>query len=106
MPTVTEKHIAMKKRIGSLDGKPVVELMTSGGLYMVVTNKAGALDILGTGPHRAVARFLAKKKEPKLEVTELSKSDWLDQTAIDSVASKYERLTERLNGLAEEHFSR
>jgi hypothetical protein len=106
MPTVTEKHIAMKKRIGSLDGKPVVELMTSGGLYMVVTNKGGSLDILGTGPHRAVARYLAKKKEPTMEVTELSKSDWLDQTSIDSIAAKYERLTERLNELAERQFPR
>ena len=106
MPTVTEKHIASKKRIGSLAGHPVVELMTSGGLYMVVTNKAGSLDILGTGPHRAVARYLAKKKEPKLEVTELSKSDWLDQTSILSVADKYERLTVRLNQLAERQFPR
>ncbi len=100
MPTVTEKHIASKKRIGTLEGKPVVELMTSGGLYMVVMNKNGAVDVLGTGPHRGVARFLAKKREPKLVVTELSKSDWLDEAAILSVAPKYEALTEQFNRLA------
>jgi hypothetical protein len=100
MPTVTEQHIATKKRIGTLDGKPVVELMTTGGLYMVVMNKAGVVETLGTGPHRAVARFIAKKREPKLVVTELSKSDWLDEVSILSVAPKYEALTERFNELA------
>jgi hypothetical protein len=100
MPTVTEKHIANKKRIGTLDGKPVIELMTTGGLYMVVMNKNGNVETLGTGPHRAVARFLAKKREPNLVVTELSKSDWLDEAAIMSVAPKYEELAERFNELA------
>lgn len=100
MPTVTAQHIALKKRIGTLEGKPVVELMTTGGLYMVVTNKNGGVETLGTGPHRAVARFLAKKREPKLFITELSKSDWLDETAILSVAPKYEALTDRFNEIA------
>lgn len=100
MPTVTEKHIASKKRIGTLDNKPVVELVTTGGLYMVVMNKNGQVETLGTGPHRAVARFLAKKREPSLVVTELSKSDWLDEASILSVAPKYEALTDRFNQLA------
>lgn len=100
MPTVTPAHIASKKRIGTLDGAPVVELMTTGGLFMVCMNKNGSVETLGTGPHRGVARFLAKKREPRLVVTELSKSDWLDETAILSVADKYERLTERFNELA------
>ena len=43
---------ATKKRIGTCEGKPVVELMTSGGLYMVVMNKNGELDTLGTGGRR------------------------------------------------------
>lgn len=100
MPTITANHIATKKRIGTCEGKPVVELMTSGGLYMVVMNKNGELDTLGTGPHRAVARFIAKKREPKLVITELSKSDWLDEAAILSVLPKYERLTDTCNALA------
>lgn len=97
MPTLTEAHIASKRRIGTLEGKPVVELMTSGGLYLVVTNKSDGMEVCGSGPHRAVARFLAKKKEPNIVITELSKSDWLDETAILSVADKYERLTEQFN---------
>lgn len=102
MPTVTEKHIASKKRIGTLDTKPVVELVTTGGLYMVVMNKNGSVETLGTGPHRAVARFLAKKREPSLVITELSKSDAIDEAAILSVAPKYERLTDEFNRLARE----
>lgn len=97
---VTSKHIASKKRIGSLHGSPVVEVRTSGGLYMVVCQKSGVLQTLGTGPHRAVARFIAEKREPELEITELSKSDWLDQAAIDSVLPKYEALTDRFNEIA------
>jgi hypothetical protein len=100
MPTVTERHIASKKRVGTLDGKPVVELLTTGGLYMIVMNKNGTVETLGTGPHRAVARFIAKKREPKLVVTELSKSDWLDEAAILSVVPKYEQLADRFNELA------
>ncbi len=99
---VTAKHIQSKKRIGSLDGKPVIEVLTSGGLYMVVCNKNGNLETLGTGPHRAVARFIAEKREPRLEITELSKSDFLDQASIDSVLPKYEALTDRVNEIAAE----
>jgi hypothetical protein len=97
---VTEKHIASKKRIGTLDGKPVIEVVTSGGLYMVVYQKSGAVETLGTGPHRAVARYIAKRREPKLEITELSKSDHVEESAILSVVAKYEKLTDDLNAIA------
>ena len=97
---VTARHIASKKRIGTLRGSPVIEVLTSGGLYMVVVNKSGNVETLGTGPHRAVARFIAEKREPTLEITELSKSDHLDQAAINSVLAKYEAITDRLNEVA------
>jgi hypothetical protein len=97
---ISEKHIASKKRIGTLDGKPVVEVVTSGGLFMVVYQKSGTVETLGTGPHRAVARYIAKKREPKLEITELSKSDYVDEAAILSVVPKYEKLTDDLNAIA------
>jgi Cft2 family RNA processing exonuclease len=97
---ITEKHIASKKRIGTLDGKPVIEVVTSGGLYMVVYQKSGTVETLGTGPHRAVARYIAKKREPNLEISELSKSDHVEESAILSVVPKYEKLTDDLNAIA------
>jgi hypothetical protein len=96
---ITEKHIASKKRIGSLKGRPVVEVLTTGGLHLVVTEEGGKLKTLGTGPHRAVARWVAQKREPDLLVTELSKSDFVDERAILSVAPRYEALTDRFNAL-------
>ena len=97
---ITRKHIASEKRIGTLKGAPGVEVMTSGGLYMVVYQKSGKVETLGSGPHRAVARYIAQKREPSLEITELSKSDHIDEAAILSVLPKYERLTDELNAIA------
>jgi len=96
---VTERHIESKKRIGTLRGQAVIEVKTTGGLYMVVCNKSGGIETLGTGPHRAVARFIAQKREPTLVVTELSKSDYLDEAAIRSVLAKYEQITDQLREL-------
>lgn len=97
MNPIKEHDIASKKRIGTLDGKPVVELQTTGGLVIVCCNKSGVTEVCGSGPHRAVARFLAKKREPTMTISELSKSDAIDMPSILSVAPKYEALTNLLN---------
>ena len=99
---IQPKHIASRKRIGTLDGKPVVEAVTTGGLWLVVTQKSDGVYTLGTGPHRAVARYIARKREPKLEITELSKSEDLLESAILSVAPKYEALTDEIAALMTE----
>jgi hypothetical protein len=98
---IQEKHIQTKKRIGTLRGQPVVEVLTKGGFYLVVTQKNGALLTLGTGPHRAVARYIAQKREPDMTVMELSKSDHLDEQAILSVFKKYSDLTDFVNDVAQ-----
>jgi hypothetical protein len=97
---ITERHIASKKRIGTLNGKPVVEVVTSGGLYMVVYQKSGTVETLGTGPHRAVARYIAKKREPTLEISELSKSDHIEDIQFMALVPKFEKLTDDLNAIA------
>jgi hypothetical protein len=56
---IQEKHIQTKKRIGTLRGQPVVEVLTKGGFYLVVTQKNGALLTLGparTALSRATSR--------------------------------------------------
>ena len=91
---INEKHIKTKRKIGSIHGKPVVEVVTGGGFHMVATQGEGnKLKILGTGPHRAVARWIAQKTEPDLEITELSKSDTLDIHAIGPEIARWERIT-------------
>ena len=64
------------KKVGTLDGDDVVEVMTKGGLCMIVSKtEGGKMKTLGVGPHRAVARYIAKEREgAKLHWTELSKS--------------------------------
>jgi len=98
LPKITDKQLQYKKRIGTCHGNPVMEMCTSGGLYIVAVRKNNAVEVMGTGPHRAVARFIAKKKEPTMLITELSKSDWIDRPSIDSVLAKYEALTDAING--------
>lgn len=93
------KLLASKKRIGTLRGKPVIEFVTKGGLHLVVSDKDGKPEILGSGPHRCISRFIAEKREPDITFTELSKSDWLDLPSIMSVYDKYVALTDELNGL-------
>lgn len=72
---ITSDHIQSKKEIGLLKGKPVIELITTGGLHLVVAAKDGKFETLGTGPHRAISRYIAKKREPDIEYNEMAKSE-------------------------------
>lgn len=93
---LTAEHIASKKKIGQLNGKPVIELVTTGGLHMVVTASGGGFETLGTGPHRAVARHIAMKRERDIMWTELSKSDHVDIEHFEWCLPRYEALTDRI----------
>ena len=94
MLNVTAKDIASKKKIGLLNGHGVVEVVLKGGLHLIVTKQGDAkTSILGTGPHRAVARFIAEKNEPDLQWTEMSKSDHLDVHALASVLPYWTNMT-------------
>lgn len=97
---VQPRHIASKKRIGSRrDGTPVIEVLTKGGLYLVLTHEGGKPKTIGAGPHRAVARFMAEKAEPDITITELSKADYVPEESIRSVLPKYEAVRDYVNGL-------
>lgn len=99
---IKPEHIESKKKIGTLRGKPVVEIKTTGGFHMVVTsNSEGGFETLGTGPHKAVARHIAKKREPELEITELSKADHVDEAHFARLLPEYEALTDKIRKLQE-----
>ena len=89
-------HIASKKKVGTLRGKPIVELVTTGGLYLIIAAKDGSFETLSTGPHRAVARHIAKKREQDIQWSDLSKSDWYDPETYAWILPRYEALTDLL----------
>lgn len=94
---ITSEHLASKKQIGKIKDLPVWELATTGGLHLIVAMRGGRIETLGTGPHRAVARHIAMKREPDLVLTELSKSDHVDVEHFQVLLPEYEALTDDFN---------
>jgi hypothetical protein len=100
MHDLKPEDIESKKQIGTLDGSPVIEVVTTGGFHMVVVAKSGSIKTLGTGPHKVVARFIAEKRNPSIKLTELSKADWVPYETFQHLLPSYEALVDRLNALA------
>lgn len=92
---IQPQEIDYKEQIGTLDGHPVMEVGLKGGLHIVCSVRGPKIDYLGVGPHRAVARFLAKKRKPMLNITALSKADWVDPASFQHLVPRYEAMTER-----------
>lgn len=86
------------KKIGKLHGVPVFELCTKGGLNIVcVFNGASGTKILGAGPHRGFARYLALQKESDLLLDELSKSEELDPRCFDHLIPYWANVVDKMN---------
>lgn len=94
---IEQKHIASKKRIGTLHGQPVVEILLKGGLHLITTLKDGKPATIGAGPHRAVARWMAEKNDPDITIEELSKSEEVSLRGIMSVADEYQKVADNWN---------
>jgi hypothetical protein len=92
---ITKEHIDYKRQIGTLDNRPVIELATTGGLHLVVVAKGDGVETLGAGPHRAVARHIAKKLRPDLKITALEKSDDLPLSSFAHMVPLWEQFTNR-----------
>lgn len=87
-------EVEYKKKVGKLNGQAVIEVGLRGGLHLIFAQKGGKFETLGAGPHRAVARYIAKKKEPNVEYTDLSKADHIEPEMFAFILPKYEALTE------------
>jgi hypothetical protein len=96
---ITEQHVAYKKKVGLYKGNPVWEVATTGGFHIIVGRKDGATHTFGTGSHRCIARHIAKKHNPGLEITEMSKADYVPLVAFQHLVPQYEALTDRFNSL-------
>lgn len=89
------------KKIGMLGKEEAFYSMAKGGLGVVHTGlKNGKVGrILGIGGHPAIARHVAKKRNPELEITELSKSDVSVVAHSAEAVREYSALTDRMNSL-------
>lgn len=90
---IKKEHIAYKKTVGRVGKSQVMELGTTGGLHLVIVQKDGKPVVAGSGPHAAVARYIAQKQNPDIEYTELSKSDYMEPYLFMAIVPEYERLT-------------
>lgn len=87
------------KKVGELDGNPVMQVSTKGGLFLLMTKSNGKPKTLGVGSHPAVAAHIAERDFPSLKLTELSKSEALDPRTLRSEAAKFIPLTRRLQSI-------
>jgi hypothetical protein len=92
---IRPEEVETKSKVGKLDGNPVIEVGLKGGLHLVFVSRNGKIETLGAGPHRAVARFIAKKKtENKIEFTDLAKADHIEPAFFEHLLDKYEAMTD------------
>jgi hypothetical protein len=88
-----QNQVAFRKKVGKVGTKSIWHIKLKGGLH-VMADDAGK--VIGSGPHRAVARHLASKYEPDAVWSELSKSDHVDLEAFEHLLPKYEALTKSM----------
>ncbi len=87
------------RKVGTRDGGNVMEVVTKGGYHIIVAPKGASFETLGVGPHRAVARHIAKKNNKGIQWLELSKSEDLLATDFQEIVVKYEGITASMRQL-------
>lgn len=90
---------APPKRIGTLKGQPVMAACTKGGLNLI-TDSAGKT--LGTGPHAAISRIVAKNRNPDIVFDGLAKGEWVDPASVAWLLPRWEKITEQMANLWDE----
>ena len=96
---IEEKQILYRKTIGNLGKSAVIEIGTIGGLRVVGVQeqKTGKIKTLGAGSHRAVARYLALKAEPQIQISALEKSEEAHYADFKDLLPFWENVVARLN---------
>jgi hypothetical protein len=97
--SLTPEHVKSRKRIGAVGTNPVFQVETTGGLYINLLGKGAGWEVIATGPHRAVARYIAEQRYPNVIWSELSKSDWVDPADFMNLVPKYQELTNRMRSI-------
>jgi hypothetical protein len=96
MDTIKNSEIIYKKKIGELEGDPVIEVRTIGGYNMVLRLKKSSAPLLAVGSHRALARYIAKQRNPGINFTNLEKGDFIDEACFLWLVPKYDALTQEM----------
>lgn len=91
---IPANQIVRDKRIGKDQGVDVHEMETKGGLCLIVKH-GKQTEILGVGPHRAIARFIAQRQHPSLNISSLEKSEDLPMELLKTFVAEYEEVTEQ-----------
>lgn len=95
---IEEKQILYRRTIGHLGKSAVIEIGTIGGLKVVgVQEKTGKIKTLGAGSHRAVARYLAQKAEPTMQISALEKSEDAHYADFRDLLPFWQEVVDRLN---------
>lgn len=93
---ISGDQLQYRKRIGHVGRKAVFEVGTIGGLKIVaLQEQSGQLKTLGAGSHRAIARFLAKKAEPSMELEELEKAQDVNYNDFKDLLPFWEAVTNK-----------
>lgn len=72
---LTKEQIATAERVGRATSGDVFECTANGGLVIIEIRKSsGKKEILGVGPHRGIARYIAECNDPSIKFTDLQKS--------------------------------
>jgi hypothetical protein len=94
---ISKDQLQYRKRIGHLGARSIIEVGVIGGLKIVAVQEAsGKLKTLGAGSHRAIARFLAKKAEPDLEIDALEKSDEINYNDFKDLLPFWEQVSNQM----------
>lgn len=92
---IKEDEVESRKKVGKLNGKPVIEIGLKGGLWLIFANQNGKMEAVGAGPHRAVARHIAKKRtDNEIEFSDLSKADYIPVAHFEWILPQYEVVTD------------
>ena len=94
---IDESEVISRKTVGKLGEDGVVELVTKGGLNLVFAKIKGKIEALGAGSHKAIARFLARKKEPGIIWSDLNKAEHVPEDAFRHLVPYYTEVTRQYN---------
>jgi hypothetical protein len=94
---IPKEQIELRKKAGKVKGKDVYHIKTRGGFHVMALSTG---EVIGTGPHRVVARAVAQKFEPDVVWSELSKSDdFYPLETYEHYLPKYEEVTKQMQAL-------
>lgn len=83
------------ERVGKLRGEPVFLMQTKGGFNIVYSQAAGR--VIGSAPHKGLAKHIATLNEKDVEFDELSKAEPFDPSLFQNIIQDWLEVTDRLN---------